>query len=1182
MNKPLERKDLEERRQIFHQELDTLWGRRLIPKTDYIRMGSVYDRHYQSMVQHLLSQQTIDTVEQNQQNVAVNETKPEGIESTNMVPDTIPNQVVESSVENVPEAKPKESVQTPIYQAAPIKEKTQEQIRERNITAVLITGVILLLFGGLIWATSTWGSLNSLLKVFCISAVSVVFAGMAYLAARLKIKQTSFAFLTLASLFVPIALLSASYYQIFGPYLSLEGDGRSLFGFFGGLLCLAIYFKIASHFTSKLFILIALFTFVITFIFGFNYLAPTLEMFCLFITVFNLLLLWKMDKIRDWPLLTVFRPYFFTFVQFKIFAEGFMVFTLFSSTVIYSITLLLSSLLFLTLALKYNKRYYNFVFSLLFTYGYTHFIYNTILEEAAVIAFACLPLIFTALHVWLSRTNQYVAKSFAYTSMTASLLSFLYINALSYQEHYAQIVLALLIIAAQYVFYAYREQQALYTYPVIGLSNVALVYLGLAFNLSWDEIGTSLFIIQVFSYLGFYLFSHTDKLKLYKKSALLYSSGIMLFILLTKFAQMDWLEVSVFLAILSGLFVLTDYKDQSKWSKQAGSFGFIIALAISLIILYQYAIEVSLWYKETIIISIHLVSVSLIIMLLGYTLRNFSKRYFHVGLLIGQIIAMLAFIFVYMGEAHPFVITDIMLIVTAINITSVYIYRKHPLWLAVIFTSFGVYFSLFDLIGSTNKEFITGFWLFTSLVFMLTSELIGKYSESGRTYYFWFSHLVNLVAVIIGIGLIYSLDSSPFWYLMPISIYCFSALRSKVSWEQFSFAYVGFFALFVQTMLFFKDIQNTAYLTAYAFAITAGIISLLWMLGNSKWKNIIDYYLIPYLHLSVIVYISESFLNGFPGGMAAIVWMISAVLQLVLAGYLLLRRKWSHAIVLTLGISFIFFSMYVETLPLIGCLSVLFILAALMAGLSSRWIKGLVVKKGEEILVDFYRIFGFLYLIQLNYQLINSESNHVVLEIIAACILPLYFLVIRKLTIKKAERQGYLTAALILSLFPYQKILELFTIPEVFQTEVWIVPLLIISSLLLRKLYNRGEATQQIEIGVVAFLFFLLIVDAVRGDTLNDALVIGTISLAAIVFGFIMKYKSYFLAGIGTILLNIYMNTKSLWGYLPWWLYLIIGGLLLISIASYFEWKKQKENRTSKEILDKNKRRLKKWFTKWK
>jgi len=176
-----------------------------------------------------------------------------------------------------------------------------------------------------------------------------------------------------------------------------------------------------------------------------------------------------MNEIRDWSLLAIFRPYFFSFIQFKILTEGFIVFTLFTSTVIYSITLLLMSSLFLVLALKYNNRYYSFVFSLVFTYGYTHFIYNTILDEVAVIAFACLPIIFAALNVWLVRKNHALAKSFAYTSMIASLLSFLYLNAFVYQEHYAQTFLALLILAAQYIFFTYREQQSMYTYPVIGL-----------------------------------------------------------------------------------------------------------------------------------------------------------------------------------------------------------------------------------------------------------------------------------------------------------------------------------------------------------------------------------------------------------------------------------------------------------------------------------------------------------------------------------------------------------------------------------------------------------------------------------------------------------------------------------------------------------------------------------------
>ena len=161
---------------------------------------------------------------------------------------------------------------------------------------MLITGVILLLFGGLIWATSTWGNLNAVLKVVCIGLVSVFFAGNVWIASKLKIKQTAFAFLTLASLFLPITILSASYYQIFGEYLSLRGEGRGLLAFIGGLLCLVIYYKIADNFQSKLFIFISLATLTVTAIFGIAYLTFTNESLFLLMSVFNLLFLLKYKK----------------------------------------------------------------------------------------------------------------------------------------------------------------------------------------------------------------------------------------------------------------------------------------------------------------------------------------------------------------------------------------------------------------------------------------------------------------------------------------------------------------------------------------------------------------------------------------------------------------------------------------------------------------------------------------------------------------------------------------------------------------------------------------------------------------------------------------------------------------------------------------------------------------------
>lgn len=38
---------LETRKRIFQEELEVLWERRLIPKSEYIRISKAYERHFQ-------------------------------------------------------------------------------------------------------------------------------------------------------------------------------------------------------------------------------------------------------------------------------------------------------------------------------------------------------------------------------------------------------------------------------------------------------------------------------------------------------------------------------------------------------------------------------------------------------------------------------------------------------------------------------------------------------------------------------------------------------------------------------------------------------------------------------------------------------------------------------------------------------------------------------------------------------------------------------------------------------------------------------------------------------------------------------------------------------------------------------------------------------------------------------
>src|SRR5690554_1012809 len=98
------------------------------------------------------------------------------------------------------------TVKPVISNQEPKKEKkvlSPQEVRERNITWSLNLGVILLLIGGLVLATSTWDTLNNWMKTGLIGLVSAFFFGLAYFSERvLKIEKTAFAFHVLGSLFL--------------------------------------------------------------------------------------------------------------------------------------------------------------------------------------------------------------------------------------------------------------------------------------------------------------------------------------------------------------------------------------------------------------------------------------------------------------------------------------------------------------------------------------------------------------------------------------------------------------------------------------------------------------------------------------------------------------------------------------------------------------------------------------------------------------------------------------------------------------------------------------------------------------------------------------------------------------------------------------------------------------------
>jgi len=98
-----------------------------------------------------------------------------------------------------------------------------------------------------------------------------------------------------------------------------------------------------------------------------------------------------------------------------------------------------------------------------------------------------------------------------------------------------------------------------------------------------------------------------------------------------------------------------------------------------------------------------------------------------------------------------------------------------------------------------------------------------------------------------------------------------------------------------------------------------------------------------------------------------------------------------------------------------------------------------------------------------------------------------------------------------------------------------------------------------------------------QGNGAFHAITFCGLCIISIIIGFIIQNKLYFIGGAVFLIIGVFLNTINFWMNIPWWLYLLVGGTLLIFFASKKEFNKgNKENQKEKSI-SKLLNRLKKW-----
>ncbi|WP_339234202.1 hypothetical protein [Oceanobacillus sp. FSL W7-1281] len=1164
------------RAQILQEELIELLKRDLISMEDYKRILTAHQEYAKQVDKSMdgIAREDAEEEASKERFQAAEQNQPEEAEASFSQSDSKPVEKQSTGFFQSNKDKkewllaPEEREAAKQKKAKPVREpKTAEQVRERNITWLLILGVSFLLISGLVVATSTWDQMGALLKVATLLGVSIFFLALSGLSSRfLKIEKTAFAFLTLGSLLLPIAIIGIGFFGLFGDYLTLTGEGRYWLGMLCTLVPLPLYAWNAYKTKAKLFVWI--FYIFLSFFIGFFLAAlqvPT-DVFFFLMMLYNGALLFVYHRFRK-EMGEVFRVFLHelpAYAQLNLIVSTLLMLFVYNQAVFYSFNVLLTAFLYMAMVFVYQTKGYQFVFAALFAYGIYQLTENSFLYTADTLIYALMGAAYLGF-AYVMRKDSFASKAFYYISGVISGFAFLYI---SFQGLIIRadgdswfMLLAYIVIAATYVYLAEVTKRGVFRWiaPAFFIA-VGIQFWSLAVHPFFPESILNFmffYMIILFLFIGFQ--NRIPYMQAVQKSMYFWSMPVIGIIILGKLILLEFVEIAIIFALLGVVAFYMTVVLKKTLEKQVASWAVPINWLLAMYILYFEFAEASYVYRSQLDIPFQLAAAGVV--LLGISLiwkqrkqQELTRTTFYTGQ--GSYLFAMLLLFVGFTGDEIFVRPAILLIGIGIVYWLVRFTGKPVFWGLAAAVSLGFYVSLLRTFSIDTLDGFVWFMLGLPIVFLAVERYLGKWDAGLKPYFFYFAHAVLLFLVFLIAG-----DSVarpilyPAVWLVPLAIYTYTALTKEKEWEIKTALYAGLLMLLGAVVSFISHYEWMAAISfVYAWLIAGIVMMAVWAAVSAVWKRRIEYFLIPFMNLVLGMGVFLSAVEVF--------WQLLIFAGLIIVNlYFLHMRSWTLYLVVPL-----FFSIYLwqiqgvfeETIQLWLMYTIGFgILTA-----AGRYLFSKLYITSEGILraVDWYSLMAVAYLVfALNWA---NELDTIWLTVIPLGLFASWFFLQQDRVGSQMLQKICISLGGIACLPPYYLVLDHYinAIPEVLYAELHALPVLALAIILSKKTWNDYEPVMRhVQTVLLILVTVYLIADAIQSATIMDALIIGVLSIASLLAGMHYQLKSYFFVGIGTLLFNVIYQTRPYWGNLPWWAYLLIAGILFISIASYNEWKKQRE-----------------------
>jgi hypothetical protein len=970
-----------------------------------------------------------------------------------------------------------------VKEVKPQRILSPQDIRERNISWILIIGVVLVLMSGLVLATSTWEMMSNAFKTIVISLVAVLFFGISVVAGKLlKIEKTSFAFWVLGSLFLPVAVLSAGYFELFGQYLSIFGEGKYLLGVIGASLCLPVYFYSARRYSNRLFVWISLITLSSDVAFLLASMHLKIDLFYFAIVLYNGIILYVQNRLRNNKKIKLFTAEVPIFAQVNLVLSTLFMMSFYDNEVFYGFNILLTAVLYILMVFAQGYKEYTYVFSGLVVYGIYQITENTFLVDFDLLIIAMIGFIFAGLDRYLKK-EEVMRKIFYYTNAVISALAFLYVSfegiLIRMDQSSWVLFFAYIAIALNYLYLSNRTSNKLFAYltPIFFVSAGYQVYILIQKSITVNVESGVMFGIGTIMFVLLYFKNNFKYLKPIKESGLLTSLVIMIFGIASGFDREQLILVSIEFIVLGLAFYIMYKIEIQDTVKQVCKFA-----------------VPGTWYIAVLILCVKI----------GEKVRDTGRLF------------------------------------------------EEP----------------YDLLVAVLVTFGLGY-------------LWQRFDHTLKKPFHYAAHIMMPLAILT---ILIRHHHEPYAFILIAGIYIYSLFKSHSEWKKKLFLYAAFttgvitiYSL-IEALTEVIKFEHSYTFSEYTLPMSAIFIGAIWFFMNNEWKERTAYYLVPFNMLALYF-----LMFTYPFGYVALILMLICV---SLEVYLMNYYKLQMLQILPLGTFVVGLDQFLDfkfrhNIPAVVVMLVIFTFAIKIVGelLSDKLYGKSIERKAIPVYFDWFVVIA----LSITAEIGDTISQYAQYSEWGDMIAPIMTVYIVYSQIKRVPKGLPSSTAKTLTglslLIPYYtlvgKLTDSFgelTIYRLVETELYLLPWVVLVMVLPKKAWKGYEhITKKVEMGVLIIAAFLWCKDLTGINQLEEGLLLGGLSLISIIGGMQLRKKSFFFVGSGVLIFNMFIQTRDFWGNLPWWVYLLVSGMILIGTASLNEMQKNKKiiKIDKKALLDK-------------